>query len=299
MNFDTFCERVVQAMTDYMGKGVTVRIEQIRKNNGVLLNGLLVWREGCVITPTIYLEPYYQLLESDEYFSDVMQHIIKSYETYSECAVDVSSITEFACVKERITIRLINYKQNKELLGTVPHRKWLNLAITYHYEFEHPNIGSGLVLVRNSHMDMWKITENELYEMAIQNSERLLQDDLTSMCSFLEQLQPDFAEEINQYPELKMYILTNKNGSYGAATILYTDKLDKLSNHMKYNLFLIPSSIHEWIIIYDDGTKEIPYLLNMIREVNDTQLEKEQILSYSLYYYDRQEECVMLLSEKD
>ena len=84
-----------------------------------------------------------------------------------------------------------------------------------------------------------------------------------------------------------MYVLTNKEKLQGASTILYPDVLSTFADRKNANLWLLPSSIHEWIIICDDGNMNRETLSEMIQEVNGSQLAVDEILSDHPYYYNR------------
>ena len=84
-----------------------------------------------------------------------------------------------------------------------------------------------------------------------------------------------------------MYVLTNKEKLQGASTILYSDVLSTFAEKKNTNLWLIPSSVHEWIIIPDDGNMNRETLSEMIKEVNGSQLAPDEVLSDHPYYFDR------------
>ena len=56
----------------------------------------------------------------------------------------------------------------------------------------------------------------------------------------------------------------------------------------KYNksLYLLPTSIHEMLLLFDDGEDQEEDLLHIL-EKSDQQLSKEEFLSDNIYYYDK------------
>ena len=100
----------------------------------------------------------------------------------------------------------------------------------------------------------------------------------------------------------QMYILTNRNKINGAGCILYPDVLKTFADMMVHDLYIIPSSVHETLLIPifpdDEDVVEDPdsiyygmtqeEMLNaMIQEVNITQLTPEEVLSDHAYKYIR------------
>ena len=82
-----------------------------------------------------------------------------------------------------------------------------------------------------------------------------------------------------------MFLVTD-TGVEGAACMLYPKILLDICEILKNSFYIIPSSIHEVLILPSDNTSESREILAMIKEINDTQVSAEEILSYSLYYYD-------------
>lgn len=91
-----------------------------------------------------------------------------------------------------------------------------------------------------------------------------------------------------------MYVLTNENKYLGAAALLYPYVLNHIGKVLKNNFYVLPSSIHECILVPDSGQYSRMELMSMVREVNESQVAKEEILSYEVYYYDRNRQALIL-----
>jgi hypothetical protein len=75
----------------------------------------------------------------------------------------------------------------------------------------------------------------------------------------------------------------------GAGVIFYPNMLKELADYHESDLFIIPSSVHETLIIPDTNMiMDIESLRDMICEVNRTAVADEEILSDNLYVYDRE-----------
>jgi len=85
-----------------------------------------------------------------------------------------------------------------------------------------------------------------------------------------------------------MYVLSNKSKLNGSGCIFYHNLLHNLCEKLECDLYILPSSIHEVILIpaYDHDSYD--ELTSMVKEVNSTQLSKEEILSDHVYFYSRE-----------
>lgn len=143
-----------------------------------------------------------------------------------------------------------------------------------------------------------KVTEGvsveDLYQAAKENTHTLLKYEIKSMSKVLCEIREEGLEEpdddymMEMSDSVPMYVLTNKRRVEGAACMLYSDLLYHFSDKIGKNLFIIPSSIHELLLLPADHDVEALEVKRMIKEMNDTQVSTEEILSYSLYFYDRQ-----------
>ena len=91
-----------------------------------------------------------------------------------------------------------------------------------------------------------------------------------------------------------MYVLTNKQKMFGAGVIFYPGILELIESILGDHFYILPSSVHECILVPDQGQYSRIELKRMVKEVNDSQVEDEEILSYEIYYYDCKKEALMM-----
>ena len=220
---------------------------------------------------------------------DIYTDILNTYYTnLPQKDFDVSLFTDFSQAKQRIIMKLINKKRNAELLKTVPHVPFMDLAIVFvccvtDYLKEYATI-----LIHNEHLHMWGIDEKELYEIAQTNSPIMLPYRFESIKSLIP---PEAESYLPWIDNLEMYILTNKLKIHGATSLAYPGLLERLADRLNSDLVIIPSSIHEVLIIpesFIDSREELPPdYKSMISEVNDTQLTDDEVLGDCVYHYRR------------
>ena len=184
---------------------------------------------------------------------------------------------------------LVKYDWHLEMLQKVPHRKFLDLAITYRGVLSVSSKEIKDFLVTQSSADRFGVSEDELYSAAIENLknwgyERRILNDLLN-----EFLGGD--EEVPEMP-VSMFILTNKYKMLGSYCLLQNDILLSLAEELKSDLILIPSSVHEILVVPYEGDG-IAEFNRMVCDINATELEERDRLSDHVYIYSRKEKRVM------
>ncbi len=166
-------------------------------------------------------------------------------ENYEQADMDTSFFSNYECVKERIVFKIIHYNQNKILLNSIPHIKFLDLAIVFYYLVQSVQFGNATILIYNSHLELWGKESYEIFQVAKVNSQRLLQYKVSHIEDILkEELDEELWPEIEEW-DIPMYVLTNHTKLNGAACMLYPEVLKDFSLAVGSDLYLLPSSVHE------------------------------------------------------
>lgn len=285
MMYELFIKEVKEAVESKVGTGFDVTVNKVTKNNDLVLDGLVIKAADTNIAPTIYLNSYFDKFSDGVMdLDDVVESIIDTYSRHNSVTFDISTFTDFDAVKNRICYKLVNTNANEKLLEDVPHREMFDLSVVYYVMVSVEDGATGSILIHNNHLGFWDVTENDLYEYASINTSKILPVNIKSMFDTLSEM-----VDMEDLPDTDdfMYVLTNKEKLQGASTILYPDVLSAFADRKNANLWLLPSSIHEWIIVCDDGNMNRETLSEMIQEVNSTQLAVDEILSDHPYYYNR------------
>ena len=203
---------------------------------------------------------------------------------------------DYGSARWNIVYKLINKDRNRELLEEVPHIPFMDLAIIFQYIACHEEDKVELLPVYNEHIKLWDVTVEDLYRDADKNTHLLIpymaRDIREHVYVVLEETgmkksPPEEFWETDTDTE-QAYTLTTENRINGAACMLYPDLIRRFSDCLGENLFILPLSINELIILPYENSDE-GEARSLIQEVNDTENTPDEILSYSLYYYDREE----------
>lgn len=284
MSYEKFCEHMKDIVQQYYGVEADVKLQAVRKVNGVVLHGITVMKEGRSIMPTLYLEHYFDKYNSGMPMHDVVHRFILEYDAaciYDD--FDISFFEYYEKVKPHLGYKLINYEMNRDLLKEIPHKRYLDLAIVCYCNIVDDRIGKGTILIRNEHLEIWKKEKDILIRDSLKNMPVMFPPDLINMADLLKELYDDPAQLI--CGKLPMYVLTTKARMYGAAAILYSGRLEAIAREVEDDFYLLPSSIHEIIILPKKYGTDEEYLSQMVDEINHEQLDLEEILSNHAYLY--------------
>lgn len=314
MGFDDFLETVKKNVEDALGAACTVSFSRVRKNNGVYFHGIVIRRGEASICPSIYLDPYYEELLEGRDMEHIIQEVLAQYRNAMRQELSGKIDLSYEHVKRNIVYRLVNGGKNEALLQECPTTEFLDLLVTYHIvvhgisEKEQASIR-----ITKEMMEMWGVDLKELSEIAEENTKRLLPPLLCSMREMLgrlmleEEQRKELAESLGEgescqagdLEELtlkmtsgqpEMYILTNEKSLYGAAAVLYRDLIPEFAGKLRSDLYLLPGSVHEFILLPAVPGMSKEKLAEMVQEVNHTKLSQEEFLSDFIYYYCRRED---------
>ena len=292
MKKEEFFELIRERMEERMEDGTEVRLHEVVKNNHVVKHGIMICDKERNIAPTLYLDEFYEEHEAGRDLEEILQVISDNLKRgMPHARIDMDFFMTYEKVKDKICYRLINYEKNEELLREIPHLPFLDLAICFYYPFWHEEIGKGSILIRNEHVEKWNVTVKELWKVANENTRELYPEVCCPMDKLLLEMTRHEEEAWTALPEegwgcVSMKVLTNKQRIFGAAVILYDDYLKQLSDCLQGDFFMIPSSIHE-VLILPAVEGECETLEKMICEVNATTVDPQEVLSDHLYRYER------------
>lgn len=238
--------------------------------------------------------------------------------------IDIQDISEFKKIKDIVYYKVINYGMNRSLLKRVPHFKFLDLAIVFYIMVLKDDEGQATALISNQHIAGWEITPGELRDIAFENtwskfpvvirrmedivSEMILNDILGDeewVDSYDDEFDDDIISEDTEYGEytygelkgivreeveslkvedLNMYVMSNAMKINGATCITYPNAIRDFAEEHQCDIYIIPSSIHE-VILIPDIRCSLETINDLIKDVNRRQLDPVEILSDHAYVY--------------
>lgn len=208
-------------------------------------------------------------------------------------------IRNFSEVKDKIVMKLINTNANAEMLVDYPHEAVEDLAKIYMVYHKDENTNQEFTAaVNHDLLSQWNISHEGISKIAKENTMKHFPPQLEDMEQTLGYLTGDgslpenLLEKEGQQLEGGMYVLTNPIKINGAIHIAFPEVLEKLDDSFPNGFYILPSSVHECIVVQKTSDMTASKLGEMVREVNATQLAPEEILSDRVYEFSKSDRCL-------
>lgn len=271
MNYTEFMNAMLCEIRGQVDAQVRTELYTVTKNNGTRRTGILFKQEDSNLAPTIYLEEFYQKYLKGQQVPDLADSICSIYqEIRVKKTCDCQNLFDFNHVKEHIVYKLIRRDANEELLKQIPYEPFLDLAVVYYIQIDNTRFGSAAIQIRNEHLRYWRVKKEEIRRLAEKNTPRIYPVQIRQIVRF-------------------MYVATNEQCSLGAAVMRYPDFREKVRGMIRGDFYILPSSIHEVILVPESFGLEPERMQEMVKEINQTGVAPEEVLSDSVYYFDGEE----------
>ena len=302
MDFRTFTDTMKDIIKDYLPddyKDAKVEIYQHQKLNEQY-TGLSVRREDQRVTPTVNMESLYKEYNREgRSISDMAKEVAKMIQMEPP-GLDINRLLDYEKAKESLYIRVSNAEQNQDMLENAPHMLYEDLAVTYHIAAQMDEDGLASTLVTDNLLAQYGITQEQLHEDAMKNAPQILPARVESMGEVMrrmmrsdmlssgmdEETMEAMLEDMAMVDDTPMTVVSNDRGVNGASALFYPGQLDVIAEKLEGDFFILPSSIHESLVVPDDGNFSYHELQNMVEEVNSTQVHPSERLSDEVYHYD-------------
>ena len=330
MNFKIFLENVRKKVNQSLPGGLRADLKACQKNNGTVLTGLTLTGQeasfgaGPAFSPILYMEDFYKrymyqhvachdgeqcgLAEFCPVRDDVdagrlrdeersiypclniyAEAIAKILLAYRDDGPVLPDMENYEAVKDCLFIQLVGADANEKRLSESDsaRRDFLDMTVIYYLLTEGPDRESGGIRVTWSMLEDWGIAEDMLFRDAVANTRKMFGERLLRFDQNGDAVDP-------RSKESGMMVLSNEKNFYGASVLLYSEKLPELSEELGRDLYVLPSSIHE-VILTPKENQDPDELRRTVRRVNETEVRKEEVLTDSVYLYDRKEQAIRIV----
>lgn len=301
--YQSFCEAVRDEIRERLGAEYEVTVHRVIKNNNVQMESLLIRRKQTLVMPTIYLNGFYEEYRNGKGWEAVIAEILQLYEKNRQTCEEKISF-RYDDVKDFIFYRLVNYERNRESLEIMPYYRVGSYAIIFHCMVYGGETRMGTIRLTQEHLELWRVSQEEVFARACTNTARLLPPSLRPMREVMEEIlweglhrsvsEETSAEEteaavkriLEQRGEaLPMYVLTNQRGNFGAAALLEVGLLDAFAKSIADDFYILPSSVHEVLLLPARYAPEPGKMEEMVREINESQVPAMEYLSDDVLRY--------------
>ena len=307
MTYKEFMETLTTSLPEYLPEELSKRLtrREIVTTNQTRNILTLEGEPGKTsAAPVIYLDDVYTLYtENSTGFTEVCKNVAVTLMDAMQRVPQIDSLEKQISV-DRVFMALINLEENQEFLNSVPHRVFGDLAVIYKIIVTDGRMGQGTVTISNPVMEtQLGVSEKQLFEAAMKNMRDLyVVERMEDAVGFLppdERVKPKTFADLTGLPKDSMlYVLSNKDMVFGSGILLMKDKIRALSDYLENDLLLIPSSVHEIIAVLDKGDAELmKTCISMVKDVNETVVDKKERLSNSVYRYDRKSDTIQVFTQ--
>ena len=305
LSFKDFTNEVLEKLKERLGYKYDFQVTEVEKNNNVKKIAIMAGKHGENSNIVVYMQDYYE-----KYINGVcIEQIIYSIGAFiqgNQIEIDIEEIKYFDKIKDRLFFRLINYKANKAALGNIPHIKYLDLAIVFSLGFK--DEGYMTMTINNTLMEVWGKSVEELYKQTKKNTPLLFEKSFKSinevLLGLVKERLGDKQDELDKTEKLLaeqeiiyLYVLTNKIGINGAAVILYDNVLKMIAEELESDLIILPSSIHEVLVLVFREDLSVSELKEMVHSINKDEVPVIDVLSDNIYRYSREDDKVYMVTE--
>ena len=294
MSFGQFVDTVQEQIKSYLPEAyrdAEVHTAEFQKLNDNYV-GMTVRQDGQMIAANINLNAQYDQYIRTGDMDRIFHTIAEQVKLQPEIQMDW--LRDYEKVKDRLFIRVSDAQANKDYIANLPHKTVDGLAVTYHIAMNGMEGANASVAVTNQMMEEYGVTREQLHTDALANAKEMLPARYTSMAAMMMGLAAEAGFDQDMMEEAPpgvpmLMVLTNDKGLNGAAAMFYPGQLDQVADGFHSDFFVLPSSVHEVLILPDDKATDYRNLEMMVQQINEAEVAPQDRLSDHVYHYDAKE----------
>ena len=302
MNYSCFLKDIAQRVRERVSGECTVEVKSVRKNNGIMQECMIIRRPQDTVSANIYLSQIYEKYLDGMTMDQAAEEILCAWHSAMPAMqIDADQLINADIIRSQVVYRLVNHERNAALLETVPHKDLLDLTLVYYVLVHSEEMGEGAILVQDHFLEYYGLTLEEVDEAAGRNTPVLLPVDFIKISDLLR----EFGEKSGAYTyseisleeesvQTPLYVLTNKSRMFGAYYMTDRTVLGKIAEQMDADLYLLPSSVHECMVVSAALWEDPQGLAAMVQEINRTQVSEDEYLADSVYRFGREDGSLVI-----
>ena len=298
MDYENFKEELIEGLKEnFEGRGIegmSFRDQgQVNKLNGGY-DGVVVTPEDSAIGVTVNMTKLYEAHENGAPLGEIIDRaadmVVNGLDNQPK--IDVATLTDYDQMKEKLIMEVVSTEANKEMLSNIPHKEMEDMSVVYRFDMGTNEDGRATILVTNQLLDSMGINAEQLHADAVENAPKIKPVEIKGMGEVLSEMMGMSPEDMAMMgmptdpADEKIFVATVPDKVHGAGVLAYQDFMDQAAERVGGDFFILPSSIHEILIVPDTGEMGLKDLKNMVQEVNATQVAPEDKLTDSVYHYD-------------
>lgn len=288
-----FVKEMENKLADY---GMEVSIVNKMRNNGIIEKCIKVDIPGCNMSPSIGTLSLYEHYREFDDMEKIVSALSKKIIEDKNRQIDTMSVLSKENILNSTYLMVVNAKSNQKLLADTPHYfiaegelaviPRLNISITEK---------SGFIIIKNDLLPKLQMTGDEILQIAKLNTSEQNLFEINSLLSVTMQAMTDNGEDIaDDFSEFftestpKAFVVTNKDKKLGACCLACPEVIGTAIDKMGFDCYILPSSIHEVILVEKrGGSEDLEYLRDCVNQVNRQSVPAAEILSDKVFVYNQ------------
>lgn len=286
-----FYEGITTAVQKHLGEDWTAELlTNVTKNNGTNRVAIILYKNDDKIRPQIYLEKYYEDYQRGKELQEIVEEVLKVYKSAMKDInpKNLKHLEEWGNIKERLALRIVSKERNQEELYNLVYEEICDLVAIATICVERNGEGVKSIRITQDLARKWNVSNEEILEAAKENTSKLFSPKIQDLYEFVQDMVDISKEELSQgqknFPDLQ--ILTNDLCINGATVILYDSFMKDVYERLGGKFIILPSSIHEVLVVPLEDSMYIPYLQEVVESINQRFVAEDEILSDNVYMYD-------------
>lgn len=200
--------------------------------------------------------------------------------------VNIEAVTDYEQMKEKLSMEVVSADRNAEMLAAVPHEKMEDIAVVYKLVIADADDHRDTVLVTNDMLKEFGITTEQLKADALENAPVLRPAELAGLTETIAKMSGMDAEDLLQGEQETTFVAMAQGDQYGAGVLAYPNFLEEAAEKLGGDFFILPSSVHEILLVKDDGRITGQELQKMVSDINAAEVLPADQLTDHAYHYD-------------
>lgn len=277
--YDNFKTRLLNTLAMELGTEITVNTRKVKGSGSTRLEACSISIPGKKVSPVFYPSYYFERYCNGTPFREIISCVEDSIRYTSDDIFDFEDVVDYREARGHIIPKLVNMKNNDELLEHVAHTTFLDLGVVFIYVIKVEGDEIISFTLTREQIAEWGQTVDAVFYDSIDNAKRLFPLSIESIEDVLglndDRLKSTF------------YVMSNTKRHYGAASMLYDHVLSDFAERIGESFSIIPSSVHEVLLVPDSLSIPADELRDMLLDVNSSIVKEEERLSDNVYHYSR------------
>ena len=296
MDIKEFIKTIKEELPDFLPDDVyedlTIDDVEVAKMNDQKLHGLTFRPKGSDAAPTLYIDDLYERHQNGEDLGFLLIDLANRYEEARHAPVPPDIDISWEKVMDNLSFRLLEKRRNTDFLANMPYADVGNgLALIVDINMPGDRNGDWRIAVNHGVMEALGVDKETLFFKAMDdvlvNDPPVLSDMTQALFSPEKDNLLDRSDPIDPSELGGMYVLTTESGNLGASALFYPDVQEKAAELMGSGYYVLPSSVHECILVPDTTGHNEKDLCAMVKEANRTVVEPKDVLSDNVYHFDK------------